>query len=141
MGETELLLHVYQTAEMGRDGIRSVLPYSNEPAMTQALRRQEREYRLLQEEAAQLLRERQVEPESIGVVAKVSAEVMSGIKTMLDHSATKLAELMIQGSTMGVTKSLRTLRDCQFRDESVRALGERLLQTEQANIEEMKKFL
>lgn len=141
MGETELLLHVYQTAEMGRDGIRSVLAYSNEPAMTQALRRQEREYRLLQEEAAQLLRERQVEPESIGVVAKVSAEVMSGIKTMLDHSATKLAELMIQGSTMGVTKSLRTLRDCQFRDESVRALGERLLQTEQANIEEMKKFL
>lgn len=141
MGETELLMHVYQTAEMGIDGIQSVLKYSNEPAMTEALRRQEREYRKLQDEAERLLRERQVEPESIGVMAKVSAEVMSGMKTMLDHSATKLAELMIQGGTMGVTKSLRTIRDCQFRDEQVRALADRLLETEQANIEEMKKFL
>lgn len=141
MGETELLMHVYQTAEMGIDGIQSVLKYSNEPAMTEVLRRQEQEYRKLQDEAERLLRERQVEPESIGVMAKVSAEVMSGMKTMLDHSATKLAELMIQGGTMGVTKSLRTIRDCQFRDEQVRALADRLLETEQANIEEMKKFL
>lgn len=141
MGETEILLHVYQTADMGIEGIRSVLPYSKEPAMTEVLHRQEREYQRLRAEAEQLLRERQVEPEGVGVMAKVSTEIMSTMKTMLDHSATKLAEMMIQGGTMGVTKSLRTIRDCQFRDEQVRALADRLLETEQANIEEMKRFL
>lgn len=141
MGETEILLHVYQTADMGIEGIRSVLPYSREPAMTEALHRQEREYQRLRAEAERLLRERQVEPEGVGVMAKVSTEIMSTMKTMLDHSATRLAEMMIQGGTMGVTKSLRTIRDCQFRDEQVRALADRLLETEQANIEEMKRFL
>lgn len=141
MGETEMLLHIYQTAEMGRDGIYSVLKYSNEPALTEALKRQEREYQKLQEEAERLMKERDVEPESIGVMAKMSSEVMSAMKTMVDHSATKIAEMMIQGSTMGVTKSLRTIRDCDFRDEQVRALADKLLKTERANIEEMKKFL
>jgi uncharacterized protein (DUF305 family) len=60
---------------------------------------------------------------------------------MMDHSATKIAEMMIQGSTMGVTKSLRTIRDCQLQDERVRDLANKLLKTEQANIEEMKQFL
>ena len=133
MGETEMLLHVYQTSEMGRDGIYSVLKYSNEPALTDALK--------LQEEASQLLEARGEKPESIGVMARMSSEVMSAMKTMVDHSATKIAEMMIQGSTMGVTKSLRTIRDCEFRDEQIRNLAERLLKTEQANIEEMKKFL
>ena len=42
---------------------------------------------------------------------------------------------------MGVTKSLRTIRDCDLRDEGVRRLADRLLKTEQDNIEEMKRFL
>ena len=42
---------------------------------------------------------------------------------------------------MGVTKSLRTLRDCDLRDDGVRRLADKLLKTEQANIEEMKRFL
>ena len=49
--------------------------------------------------------------------------------------------MMIQGSTMGVTKSIRTIRDCQLQDERVRDLADKLLETQQANIEEMKKYL
>ena len=71
----------------------------------------------------------------------LSADMMSSAKTMLDHSATKIAELVIQGSTMGVTKSLRTLRDCDVQDRRVGDLADRLLKTEEANIAEMKGFL
>ncbi len=42
---------------------------------------------------------------------------------------------------MGVTKSLRTIRECDLRDEGIRRLADRLLKTEQSNIEEMKRFL
>ena len=48
---------------------------------------------------------------------------------------------MIQGSTMGVTKSLRTLRDCHPKDPKVKDLADKLLKTEQANIDQMKGFL
>ena len=40
-----------------------------------------------------------------------------------------------------VTKSLRTLRDCRPEDPEVKDLADKLLKTEQANIEEMKTFL
>ena len=141
MNDIDLLSHVYQTAEMGQEGIRSVMKYSTNPGLNRALLRQDEEYRKLQSSAGSMLRDRGVEPEGVGTMAKLSSEMMSTMKTMVDPSATKIAEMMIQGSTMGVTKSLRTIRDCQSADKPARELAEKLLKTEQANIEEMKEFL
>lgn len=141
MNEIDLLSHVYQTAEMGQDGIRSVIGRSKSPELTRALDRQLGEYRQIQQSAGDMLQARGVQPDGVGAMAKLSSEVMSTMKTMMDRSATKIAEMMIQGSTMGVTKSLRTIRDCELKDERVRDLADKLLKTEQANIEEMKQFL
>ena len=141
LNETQLLNHIYQTAEMGQDGICSVMKYADEPKLRESLTTQMEEYRKLQNSAAEMLRQRNREPEGIGTMAKMGSEMMSAMKTMTDHSATKIAEMMIQGSTMGVTKSLRTIRDCELKDERVRDLADKLLKTEQANIEEMKQYL
>ena len=141
MNEIDLLSHVYQTAEMGQDGITSVLRYSRDPSLRKALERQKREYRELQASAGDMLRSRGVQPDGVGAAAKLSSELMSAMKTLVDHSSTKIAEMMIQGSTMGVTKSLRTLRDCRPEEPRVKDLADKLLKTEQANIEEMKTFL
>ena len=141
INETQLLNHIYQTAEMGQDGIQSVMKYADEPKLREALNAQMTEYRKLQNSAGEMLRQRQREPEGISTMAKMGSEMMSAMKTMTDHSATKIAEMMIQGSTMGVTKSIRTIRDCELKDERVRDLADKLLKTEQANIEEMKKYL
>ena len=48
---------------------------------------------------------------------------------------------MIQGNTMGMTKSLKHLHDYHGKDERVRDLANKLLKTEEANIQQMKKFL
>lgn len=141
MNEIDLLSHVYQTAEMGQDGITSVLKRSRDPSLRKALERQKQEYRQLQASAGDLLRARGIQPDGVGAVAKLSSDLMSAVKTMMDHSSTKIAEMMIQGSTMGVTESLRTLRDCRPEDPEVKDLADKLLKTEQANIEEMKTFL
>lgn len=139
--ENQLLNHIYQTAEMGGEGIEAVLKYADEPKLTEALNSQLSEYRKMQHSAGEMLRERGEEAKGTNPMAKVSSEMMSAMKTMADHSATKIAEMMIQGSTMGVTKSIRTIRDCTLHDERVRDLANKLLKTEEANIEEMKQFL
>ena len=141
LNESQLLNHIYQTAEMGCDGILSVLKYADEPKLVSALNHQLDEYQKLQNSAAALLHARGRTPRGIGAMVKMSTEAMSTMKTMVDHSATKIAEMMIQGSTMGVTKSLRTIRDCELKDERVRDLADKLLKTEEANITEMKQFL
>ncbi len=141
LSENQLLNHIYQTAEMGREGIQSVLKYTEEPKLTSALTSQLTEYERLQNAAGAMLHERGEPPKGLGPVAKASSEVMSTMKAMTDRSPANIAEMMIQGSTMGVTKSLRTIRDCDVKDGEVRRLADRLLKTEQANIEEMKRFL
>ncbi|MDE6281089.1 MAG: hypothetical protein K2M15_04770, partial [Oscillospiraceae bacterium] len=98
-------------------------------------------YAMLQSAAGSLLQARGEPPKGLGPVAKASSEMMSTMKAMTDRSASNIAEMMIQGSTMGVTKSLRTIRDCNVKDDGVRRLADKLLKTEQANIEEMKRFL
>ena len=139
--ENQLLGHIYQTAEMGREGIRSVLKYAREPKLVDVLNSQYDEYGRLQNAAGSLLQARGEAPRGLSPVAKASSEVMSTVKAMADHSPANIAEMMIQGSTMGVTKSLRTIRTCDVKDEGVRRLADKLLKTEQANIEEMKRFL
>ena len=141
LSENQLLNHIYQTAEMGREGIQSVLKYTDEPGLASALAGQLTEYEKLQNAAGSLLQARGEPPKGLGPVAKASSEVMSTVKAMTDRSAANIAEMMIQGSTMGVTKSLRTIRDCDVKDVTVRRLADQLLKTEQANIEEMKRFL
>ena len=141
LSENQLLNHIYQTAEMGQEGIRSVLKYAGEPKLVSALNSQLAEYEKLQNAAGSLLHSRGEPPKGLGPVTKASSEVMSTVKAMADRSPANIAEMVIQGSTMGVTKSLRTIRECDLRDEGIRRLADRLLKTEQANIEEMKRFL
>ncbi len=141
LSENQLLNHIYQTAEMGREGIQSVLKYTDEPGLASALAGQLTEYEKLQNAAGSLLQARGEPPKGLGPMAKASSEVMSTVKAMADRSPANIAEMMIQGSTMGVTKSLRTIRDCDVQDVTVRRLADQLLKTEQANIEEMKRFL
>lgn len=141
MNEINLISHVYQTAEMGREGIQSVRKYAADPKLARALDRQDREYRDIQNAAGSMLQARGVRPAGVGTMAKLSSEAMSAMKLMADRSSAKIAEMMIQGSTMGVTKSLRTIRDCDAKDERVRDLADKLLKTEESNIEEMKGFL
>jgi len=142
MNEIDLLSHVYQTAEMGQDGITSVLKRSRDPSLNQALERQKREYHDLQASAGDMLRARGIQPDGVGAVAKLSSGMMSAMKTMMDHSSTKIAEMMIQGSTMGAVQMTRRLHQLTGRaDPALVELGQRLLRTEEQNIQEMKRFL
>jgi len=60
---------------------------------------------------------------------------------MMDDSRGKIAEMMIQGTTMGIVKTIRHLKDYEGHDEEARQLGERLLNLQEENVEKMKAYL
>ena len=59
----------------------------------------------------------------------------------MDDSRGKIAEMMIQGTTMGIVKTIRHLNDYQGDDSDTRRLGERLLDMQEQNVERMKAYL
>ena len=139
--ESELLQSIHQSTNMGREGIQSVLNYAKDDRLRQALEQQLVEYEKLAGASGKMLLERDEKPKETNPVAKASSAAMSAMKLMADPSASKIAEMMIQGNTMGMTHSLRNLNDYPGKDERVRDLASKLLRTEEANIEQMKKFL
>lgn len=59
----------------------------------------------------------------------------------MDDSRGKIAEMMIQGTTMGIVKTIRHLNDYQGDGGDARRLGERLLDVQEQNVERMKAYL
>ena len=135
-----LLNHIRQTTEMGVDGIVSVIQYAD-GTFRQALEQQRTEYNKIHSSADQLLRKHGGRPEDVSAFAKWSSELSSGVKTMMDSSQSNIADMMIRGNTMGVTKGMQTMRECNVSDTAVTSLANKLIATEQANINQMKKFL
>ena len=141
MKDTELLQFVHKTAQMGIKGLKDVEGQIHEEPLREAVGRQVAEYRKISREAGELLRSYGEEPNDVGLVARISSEVMSAAKTFPAASSSKIAEMVIQGNTMGITKGTKHLNDYAGDDRQVRALAQRLIATEQDNVEQMKRFL
>lgn len=138
--ENELLQYVYKTADMGVEGIAAVLDYTDNPELKKVLRDQMSEYVRYMDQAGKMLTERHADLTGANPIAKISSSAMAAGKLMMDHSASKIAEMTIQGNSMGVSKTIKHLHDYPEHDEA-RKLTEQLLATEKANIEQLKPFL
>ena len=141
MRNIELLQYVHETAAMGILGLENVEDQVRDDRLRRAIGQQAAEYRDIADQARRMLREKGAEPKDPGLMARVSSEVMSTVKTLADPSASNIAEMVIQGNTMGITKGTRHLNDYAGDDRDARALAEKLLHTEEANVEQMKGFL
>ena len=136
MNDIELLQYVHETAEMGIEGLNSLDGQVRDDSLRRVLSQQGAEYRQIADQAERLLRSLGEEPRDPGLLAKVSAEVMSTFKTLADPSASNIAEMVIQGNTMGATKSTRHLGDYAGGNHEIRNLAERLLHTRRKAEEE-----
>ena len=141
MQDIEMLHHIHKSTEMGREGILSVLGSAKDTALRTALEQQLTEYEQMMGSSARLLEERGKTPKGVPAAAKLSARMTSAVKTWMDPSPSKIAEMMVQGNTMGMTKSLRQMRTYASEDGRVKDLADKLLQTEEANIQQIKGFL
>ena len=74
-------------------------------------------------------------------MAKISSYLMTEMKTMTDKSVSHMADMMIQGNTMGMTAIIRNMREHEDADIGATSLAEKLLATAEHNVSEMKNFL
>ena len=63
------------------------------------------------------------------------------LNTLLDKSPDKIAEMMMQGSTMGIIDMARTLKEYPDIPDSSRKIGEDLIKLEENSMQKMKSYL
>lgn len=136
-----LLNFVYQNAQMGVDSIRQLMGIVENKELKEHLKTQFQGYEEFQNTARQMLEENGFDEKEISAFSKISTYLMINMQLLTDKSATHIAEMMIQGSNMGVIDAIKNLNDCEDAEQEIRNLMEKLQKFEEHNIDKLKEFL
>ena len=141
MNNKDMLSSIIKTVQMGQIGIRSVRDTPMKQELQDALDSQLREYDAIETEAHNIANERGWKLKELNPAVRSMSEMMSRMQLMGGNYDSKIAGMMIQGNTRGVITGMKNARMHQNKDSRVTALSEKLLETEDRNIDQMKHFL
>lgn len=138
----ELLSFIHKNAAMGIGTIPQARALPQSRAMDQALGNQLQEYRTIAAKSQAYAHRQGRTLRGPSSAALTMSKAMLRAQAAVDPTTTKLAEMMIRGSTMGTVQMTRRLHQFAGKaDREVLDLGQQLLRTEERNIQEMKRFL
>ena len=137
----EILSSVLKTTQMGQVGIRSVMDCAMLPGLRKALHSQLREYDSIETEAHTIATQRGWEVKELDPAVRFMADTMTRMKLVGGNTDSKIAGMMIQGNTKGMITGLKNLHQFETKDERLQILSQKLLDCENANIQQMQEFL
>ena len=142
------LSQIYKNMKMGESSILDVMKKVEDPALRADLLAHLEGYQGFSAEAKELLKDEKTEAKEENAFTKLMAKMGVTINTMMDSTSSHLAEMVIEGSTMGVTDTTRilheleTVTDASDPDyEKAVSLAKRIISFEEKNIEKMKPYL
>lgn len=137
----EVLSSILKTTQMGQIGIRSVLDMDMDSDLRKAMESQLREYDIIETEAHSIAKKRNWQIPELNPAVRFMSDRMTRMKLSYGEKESKIAAMMINGNTKGVIKGLKNLHQMSEPDEAITALSNKLLETESANVHQMKAFL
>ncbi len=137
----EFLNYIYQNAEMGIVGIDDIITKVKDEKFEKLLQEQKSDYENICKEAINILKKYGKEQKELNKMAKMSSYMMVKMKTMSDCSTSNLAKMMMEGSNKGIIEITEKLNAYNEPDEEITALANKLLETEQNNLDDLKTFL
>lgn len=135
------LNNIYRNAEMGRDALYFVLRRSGNAALRQLMLTQLGEYQAIMDEAEVLLKAEGARPQGIKASQRFMIRMAACRELAKDDSTAAMADMLIQGSCIGVTKISRQLTRFRERCPEGAGLAKKLQETEENNIQQLKKYL
>lgn len=138
-----LVSEIYRNVRMAEDSIINLMPRVTEEKLKNELTVQISVYSAFSSRAAKLLAEAGVKPEEESSMAKIGAKWGILMNTLKDPTQEHLAQMLIEGTTMGVGELLRVIRDAENNGISGDALvlARDVLAYEEKAVEEMKAYL
>lgn len=139
---TQLLDLIYQNAKMGETTLPLVIGKVSRPDLRAVLSGQLVEYCTICDEAKDALHQAGRKPETPPSAKSAAAGTALRLNALTGQSPSKVAEVMIRGSTMGTIEMAKRIHQYQFTaaPETLQ-LANRLLAAEEGNIEQLKAFL
>ncbi len=138
----EILSEIYRNCHLALESISDILPAVEDEELKAEILREHEEYERISGKAACLARDKGLEVKEPGPVKKAMMWGSIKMSTMMDNSRPHIAEMMIQGTVMGITSLKTSLGDLPADDdEEITALLKELIELEEVFEKRLKEFL
>ena len=138
----EILSEIYRNCHLALESISDILPAVEDEELKAEILREHEEYERISGKAACLARDKGLEVKEPGPVKKAMMWGSIKMSTLMDNSRPHIAEMMIQGTVMGITSLKTSLGDLpEDDDEEITALLKELIELEEVFEKRLKEFL
>ncbi|MDF2544842.1 MAG: hypothetical protein K0S47_4560 [Herbinix sp.] len=139
--DQSLLEQTYKNATMGVLAIESVLDKAKNQDFSNDLHRQMQGYQELASKSKEELDKLGVEAKEKSIYDKTMLKGSIKMNTMMDASDSHIADMVIKGSTMGITEMSKLLHEHPHADGTCTKIAREFVTEEEKNIDIMKSYL
>lgn len=142
-GNVEMLDKMYKNVKMGSDSMVNILPKVKDEALKAELTSQLDKYEYYSKQVAGMIYDEGGTPKEENILTKAGSKIGIEMNTMMDSTPSHLAEMVIEGATMGMTDMTKILREYENKacSESAIKLAKEIAQFEDKSVDALKKYL
>lgn len=137
----ELLAEVYRNTHYALASIADILPATQEGELKEELKRMHEDYERICGKAALCAKQRGIELKEPNPLKRAMMWGSIKMNTIKDDSRAHIAEMMTQGTVMGITALTRSMNECTGADREILAIADELLHMEQTYEQTLKSYL
>ena len=132
---------VYKNAHIALQSISDLIPSVDDDDIKVELKEQYEGYEKLIGEISTFMAEQGIEPKDINPIKKAMLWSSIKMKTLMDNSRNQVAEMMINGTVMGINELTAMENEGEKFEDKVRYFIKKLLDLEEEYQTRLKKFL
>ena len=137
----ELLAEVYRNTHYALASIADILPATQEGELKEELKRMHEDYERICGKAALCAKQRGIELKEPNPLKRAMMWGSIKMNTIKDDSRAHIAEMMTQGTVMGITALTRSIRESEDADTAIRTLAGELLAIEQGYEQTLRHYV
>ena len=131
---------LYRGAKMGVESIDALLD-KTDGKMKEQLVREQGEYNKFEQKALDYMSRNRIKPNNEGKLKDMMAKIGVQMNTAVDSSPSHIADILIQGNSMGIVGITKTRNSHKSADGELCGLADELINMQQNNIERLKAYL
>ena len=140
----DVLQAVYKNLKMAQDSLLTLMPKVTDEELKKDMTVQLSALEAFASRTCKLLAKEGVKPEEEGFITRMSAKWGSMMNTMKDSSSTHIAEMLVEGYTMGINdmlEQLRAIKSCDCISDDAAKLSRDVCEYQERLVAEMKAYL
>ena len=136
-----LLQSIVENGRMGADACGQLLERTEDDQIRGELLREKGDYEAAVRDAEAQLRAQGIHPQPKGPMARMGMWMGMQMNTAMDASAGHIAEIVIEGATMGIVELTKARNDNPDADAEAQGIAANLIARQQESIDRLKNFL